>query len=271
MNRRQRSKFEHAVHKILRKEYAPKGDMERRGREHQQTTAEAEQKTKGEPNEPATGAQRSVKKDQRQIEQPKSSKRFWRDYEPIEKFNFVIAISTTIYMATTLFIYQQSRQSFIDGNRAYIVIKDALLFGPDPNNPKGIQPIPRTLGDLPHPIGQVDFINSGNTPAKETFTKFWFELRPDIIKPNCAAWVDPTQVSKSVVPKDGHIFASRRLQRTIGTSELREIANEKLSLVIYGCVAYLDIFDRPHKTVFCMLFDKNTGVMARCGKYNEID
>src|SRR5438105_2821927 len=56
-----------------------------------------------------------------------SQKRFWRDWEPTEKFTFVIAIFTVVYSLITLGLYLIARDTMRVDQRAWIAPLRFLL------------------------------------------------------------------------------------------------------------------------------------------------
>ena len=102
-------------------------------------------------------------------EQKKAKKRFWSDYEPIEKFNLMLVIFTGIYSAISLGSFYiargdlaVARESMRVSERPYVEMENNAV---DPSGPK--------FEFVTEPNGQPElniwFYNSGNTPARRCY------------------------------------------------------------------------------------------------------
>ena len=93
-----------------------------------------------------------------ETEAQKSTKRFWRDWQPIEKMTFVMAVFAVIYSLITLGLYCVSRQTMKEmqnTNRPYIFTTPNFSF------PEG-RPTPETIREIPVTIY---ILNVGVSPA----------------------------------------------------------------------------------------------------------
>jgi hypothetical protein len=166
---------------------------------------------------------------------------------------------------------RENSKAFMQGNRAYMTMENISLMA-IPKSPE----VPRLPGRLreagPIPIVMATLLNSGNTPAQDAKTLIWFELKPKI-EPHPCQWSpgDGLTNSASVVSRGDHIYPSQTLMNgPIGQNELPALGGERLFLVAFGCVAYKDIFNKPHLTTFCAAWKPNLDQMVGCSQYNEL-
>ena len=119
--------------------------------------------------------------ERRRHQQPNSKKRFWVDYEPIEKFNLLIAVSTTLYLVVTVLIYITAKQQLQISQRAFIYVDDPFLIGDGgmPGVPSGkpafLVANLHNSGDTPARRVTVDInycVNDGAVPSNFAFTAF---------------------------------------------------------------------------------------------------
>jgi hypothetical protein len=118
-------------------------------------------KPRHKPDEAASAAHGSGNTGEHPRDQ-QNSKRFWKDYEPIEKFNFVIALFTIAYAVTTVGLFCLTRETLQVEQRAFVYVKDKKLIRIDPAHPPPLG----TTGGI-----SIDFDNSGATPARNV--KHW--------------------------------------------------------------------------------------------------
>ncbi len=164
---------------------------------------------------------------------------------------------------------QDNAKAFIDGNRAYMAVYKARIVKGDADD----KAIDSRLGDAgPRPIVTIEFVNSGNTPSKDTRTRLWFRLKPQITAPDCDAPIGRDE-SVSVVAKGNTISTTSVLdpRQLIGPPQMIALRAQTAYLVAFGCMMYKDIFNIQRRTLFCAVWDPVTDSMAPCNHYNEIE
>jgi len=237
MNSRQQAKLTHAVRKLLRKEHSLETDVERR--ENQQSATQAETKSQDHPKETLPTTKPLIKKEHRQTKEATPKKRFWRDYEPTERFNCIIAASTTVYMVTTLFMYVTAKQELKVSHRAFIYAEDPFLIGDG-----GIPGVP----DKRPAFLTINLHNSGDTPARKALVDTNYCVTSGVMPNNFSF---PTSLNKQpqlLLPPKEYGQTSFQLPNSI----LADIEKEAKKLTVYGTVSYEDVFDEWHRTDFCV-------------------
>lgn len=176
-------------------------------------------------------------------------KRFWRDWEPIEKFTFCIAIFTFIYSMISIGIYFVSRDTMIVSQRAWVVY-DKLIGTPSSNiNNSG----------NPGKIIQPSWLNAGNTPTRN----FHIYTAPIVrtekpIDKNYTFQKVNMGFSPAVLGPKGSISGT---PLTVTIDDFEKIKNGTLVLTFWGEVTYNDIFPHTplHITKFCQ---ETIGIIA---------
>lgn len=195
-------------------------------------------------------------------------KRFWRDWEPIEKFTLIIAIFTIIYSLITYCIYDISKKNMIIGQRAFITTQKVVIRGAS-GIKFGVKPIGK-------PQVIVHYENSGQTPARKVIADFFYyrirSREPEEF--DFQRIPDSKVISEGALvgPKDDYWFS-----HDIPPDNLIDIQNKK-TLFVYGQISYFDIFKTRHITRFCFKSYRYTlnavdgtiidYIFHRCEKHN---
>lgn len=129
---------------------------------------------------------------------------------------------------------------------------------------------------------KLTILNTGKTPAKRviqkiviqkvsshesptfTYSVFYNNFSP-IINPNTARKIDVTMLTKEKSnPLDPPILTK---------ADVDEINSGNAYVVVFGKIAYFDIYDIPHWITFCFWKAWRTGTYPTrpCSEYNEID
>ena len=224
-------------------------------------------KSRNQPSEPTIAAHSGDHHKDGDSKAEKGPKRFWRDYEPIEKFNATIAIFTVVYSLVTVALYHVARETMTVSQRAFVFCKEALIVG-DGNKPGEVSPDRPALLIVTTP-------NSGDTPARQVVTSLNFCARPGPLPENFS------YPSPAGEPDVGPGLVAPKTQSQTGTilpaSTLRDIETARRKLFVYGDIKYLDIFNVWHKTEFCLVYGgmvlKDDGTIDRhyfnsCAEHN---
>lgn len=195
-------------------------------------------KTRNKPQEAAATAHRAATTNGHHDDhQKKPKKRLWRDYEPIERFNLIIAIFTVIYsLIESRRSLTFSRQALEYAQQAFVYMKEIQLAG----------------GGSPQGSAQWmvvgAFANSGLTQGRKT--NIWIEqkilpkgqsLSKDFPYP-----LDSPQAVSIVAPK-----SSGTVLQTIPSNVSQSVVDFDVRFFVYGTIRYCDIFNVPHITDFC--------------------
>jgi hypothetical protein len=117
--------------------------------------------------------------------------------------------------------------------------------------------------------------NVGQTPARDTVTESWVDLRPWPHPPggNWKGPPDPNPVSKNIIsPRQARAFKVGTA-RGLNAAELAEVAAGNIRrLYIYGSVTYVDVFGEGRVTEFCFAVKGTPGQpvdIAYCQENNK--
>jgi hypothetical protein len=211
----------------------------------------SKRKSSHDPGKMTTGAQAPIGAERQQAEKQEPKKRFWRDYEPIEKFNLLLVIFTGIYSGISLGLYRTAsgdlkiaKESMQQTERAYVFAIGAEM--------KRTGSKLRAGQKLPEGYASAVFIvhssNTGNTPARKAITIANSCVRDgalpnDFSYPN---WVNASKEGFLLPPKSP---VDNYITTTPETVDM--IVDGHKTLFLWGVISYFDVFDLPHKTEFC--------------------
>lgn len=171
----------------------------------------------------------------------KPQKRFWRDWEPMEKFTLIIAVFTILYSIVTYGLYGVTKDTLIINKRAFLYCKEVNII---PNTTKDGKIDPAKSNNI-----AILWVNSGETPARKVIISVNYcfrkgELPNDFSYPGMTGQEQPIMM---VSPKS-EITSLFALPNSIFNNL------EGNSLFIYGEVSYIDVFNVSHKTQFCQKY-----------------
>lgn len=188
-----------------------------------------------------------------------TKKKFWSDYDPIEKITFCNTIFVFLYLTVTIAlacIAHNQYSGLKTDERPWIRI------WPDQQGP----PIEGSF-KLP-----IHVLNSGKTPARSMVIKFSRE---------CVKMTDAPQLNKPPFMEIGtglefpNVPGDHQVSYDFNTSELEDFKTGKAALVFYGIATYSDFFGVQHWTKFCIasVGAPNVRLYApkNCAEYNDID
>lgn len=165
----------------------------------------------------------------------KSNKRFWRDWEPMEKFTFVIALFTIVYSVVAIGQYFITKNTLVVSQRAFVYAKHANIVGGEPADPLP----PNTSRKV-----DVTFGNSGQTWARNETATINFYFSKDGIPTDFTYPEDNPSQPVLIAPQaEVHLF------KTIPESDFLDITGKSLKLLfVYGTVSYQDVFGDHRQT-----------------------
>jgi hypothetical protein len=188
-----------------------------------------------------------------------ANKRFWRDYVPIEKMTFVMAIFSFLYSMVTIGLFIISYGE-LDGlkkdQRPWISVLSQTKL-PDKGNNLAVS---------------FFFVTTGKSPAKSVQATFYVEgvkngESPQLLATNQAGSFTTGILFPNTAPQIAPISYD-----LLG-SQLEDFKEGRIFLTIYGHVSYTDIFHTQHWTNFCGFgAGKEGGYTAqKCTAYNDTD
>lgn len=173
----------------------------------------------------------------------KTEKRFWIDYEAIEKFNFVIAVFAAVSSIATIGLYWIAKNTLDVSQRAFVFAAKADIVGDAPDLKIALPPHAQ--------IGiSVTFKNSGQTVSKHQTTTIGIFLNPSGGIPDGFSYPTnaPSQPILLAPQTETHLFQS------ISASQLADIKAGKELLFVYGTISYIDVFGNKHRTDYCFQY-----------------
>ena len=169
-------------------------------------------------------------------------KRFWRDWEPIEKFTFFIAIFTFIYSIVSIFLYCVSRENMIVSQRAYISSGNTTIASA----------LGRKLGQVPESDITIDtpFTNIGATPARRVSIQMDVCIRTSCLPEEFSfphtSLADNETSNLLIGPKN---TATQSIK--LSKDDLMAVQRSEKFLFVYGEASYFDIWGSRHKIQMC--------------------
>jgi hypothetical protein len=127
----------------------------------------------------------------------------------------------------------------------------------------------------------VEFINSGQTPAKALTYSFLVGFLPEVTDTSIAKGVaeaksGPSEFFPTVagtnrvdVVKDGTFKAAKEIE--ISQHDLDDALAGREILVALGTVNYADMFGSRHTTQFCRMFSPFTNRLHFCPVHNSVN
>ena len=209
----------------------------RRSKSKQIKAKEAEKKGGAQPPEASSGTDCPIDAPNHRPETKNPKKKFWRDWEPIEKFTFVIAISTVIYTVVSVFLYLTAAQTLKVSQRAFVYAEDPVLGG-----------IHKPLVETGQPAWfGINILNSGETPARKTRFEANLCAASGTVGPDFNWAPFPSDDTPSLIaPKRGN-----QIGLEMPEPALLSVEAGKLHLLVYGTITYQDVFKEAHRTDFC--------------------
>jgi len=192
-------------------------------------------------------------------EEQKTKKRFWRDYEPIEKMTLVMAIFAVIYSLITfglLFIAMRQVDSMRKEQRPWAIAGAQIQPMPDKGTPLTIL---------------FNIANTGKTPAKSISAEFYIETVKNGEEARLANSVKIFDLTTGILyPGIGPNYP---IQYDLLASQIEDYKAGRLFVVLYGTVVYTDVFKADHWSKFCGFYaGANGGFSAKkCTDYNDTD
>jgi len=182
-----------------------------------------------------------MEKQGNQTDTKKAKKRFWRDYESIEKFNFIIAVFAVFSSVAAIGLYFVTRETLQVSQRAFVYSKEVFIVG-DGGKP-GQSP-----ADKPALI-VITWDNSGETPARHVVPNVNFCARPGELPKDFSYPSEPRNVRFFIAPK-----AQAQTTISLPTDVLNGVETFKQRLWVYGDITYQDVFGHWHKTEFASVY-----------------
>jgi len=173
----------------------------------------------------------------------KTKKRFWLDWEPMEKFNFTIAVFTVVYSLVSIGLYRIAKNSLVVSQRAFVFAKSANVF-----NSAHVQ---TTVVRPPNAPAQVvvTFRNSGQTVAKNSTSHIEFVFGSGI--PSGFDFPYQNEPSKPVLIAPQ---SETSITKAISLEQLAEVESGKTLMFVYGENSYQDVFGDWHRTEYCFQY-----------------
>jgi len=168
-----------------------------------------------------------------------TKKHFWRDYDPITKFNFIIALFAIISSVATIGLYCIAKDTLIVSQRAFVYAEKANILGEAPDL-KISRPANAKIGI------DVVFKNSGQTLSKNQRSTMGTYFTTTGIPDDFKYPIELNSRPILLAPQ-----AETQLLRPISETELANVKSGKQLLFVYGDVTYEDVFGKSHKTEYC--------------------
>lgn len=178
-------------------------------------------------------------------------RRFWLNYEPIEKFTLFLVCFTAIYSIGFLYELYLS-------NRAYVYVSPFYVEGIEANSKPKIK---------------LSINNAGRTPAHSAriYTSIEFVKYP--IDKNATFASIPKDMA---APPQTTIFPSTPVgapviaPKALLDSSIKLIKQDNVArIAVWGTIIYWDVFHFQHHTNFCFLYSENGGEVEYCPVHND--
>jgi hypothetical protein len=169
---------------------------------------------------------------------PKSEKRFWRGWEPMEKFTFVIAVFTVIYSIVTVGMYKTAKDTLTVSQRAFVYAETAEIVNSSHTRVDGLQPSQNSKTSV-----YVTFKNSGQTPAISTSATISVLFEPGI--PKDFGFPEPQGTQSTLVAPQSETHDLE----VIPDDKLADVESGKTNMFVYGtfCIKMsLETVTRPN-------------------------
>jgi hypothetical protein len=158
-------------------------------------------------------------------------KRFWRDWEPMEKFTYVIAIFTVAYSVISLGMYLIAKETMVVSQRAFVYTETVDIANSPHVKIAGLEGRPNS------PISAVvTFKNSGQTPATDVSSTISVLFQLGI--PKDFGFPEPQGTESTFVAPQTE---SHDLE-IIPADKLSDAEGGKTNLFVYGTISYKDVF-----------------------------
>jgi hypothetical protein len=197
------------------------------------------------PSKTSTAANSPCNAEGHQQQAERRKKRFWIDWEPIEKYTWVIAIFTVIYSAVTAGLYFTAKDTLVVSQRAFVFAKQANVLNSSHVQSSVVRP-PNTPALL-----IVIFRNSGQTVATNSISTMGYLLSStDTGIPSGFSYPITIKTQPVLVAPQSEM----NISEVIPASDLTDVEAGKKLLFIYGDITYEDVFGMKHTTEFCFQY-----------------
>jgi hypothetical protein len=193
-----------------------------------------------------------------------TKKRFWRDWNPIEKFTFCIAVFTCIYSVFAALQWCEMKKT--------VDITDKSFRG-DQRAWIGITKIDG-VAEAGKPLNiTVWFKNTGRTPAKNIDAAVVQEPVPATGVPNFALEDSVVRQSKPIIPPQGEFNMSLNdvITKPLDDKTFKSITSKETIVYIHGIVKYDDIFERHHWITYCYFIASDGHSYNAYKEHNDMD
>lgn len=193
-----------------------------------------------------------------------TKKRFWRDWEPIAKMTFVMALFTVIYSLITAGLYCIANRQ-LDGmkkdQRPWIRLWSEVSVS-GKTMPVKTSPITITLHVL----------NVGKTPAKSFSADIFVEPVKNGTEPRMNK--SPRLVNLATGVVFPNVPTEFPVNYTLLQSEWEDYKEGRAFLIIYSHIVYKDLFQKDHWTDSCEYSGPHPEAFSsakNCTDYNNTD
>lgn len=193
-----------------------------------------------------------------------TKERFWRDWNPIEKFTFCIAVFTCIYSVFAALQWCEMKRS--------VDITDNSFRG-DQRAWIGITSI-NGMAEIGKPLNvTIGFKNTGRTPAKNIDSAAVQEPVPPNGVPNFTLEDSVIRQSKPIIPPQGEFIVplNTSTNKPLDDKAFKAITSKEIIVYIHGILKYDDIFDRHHWITYCFYLTPDGKSYDAYKEHNDMD
>mgnify|MGYP001589455165 CR=1 FL=1 len=171
----------------------------------------------------------------------KNPTNWFRQLPKTERFEFGIAIIGLVIAALLLVStsgqWYTANKSLKTAERAWVTVKRISLDKPI------------KAGEIP--TVNIEFYNSGHSPALKLAIIHTVGLRDRLPFGEMPLMAPQGYRSLTVIGPSVSHFSNVGLPRQLTQSDMKKVDAQQAFLVTWGEMAYMDIFDKPHRTTFC--------------------
>jgi hypothetical protein len=197
-------------------------------------------------------------------------KSYWRRQILISKWlNWITGIAAAIALGGLYFVYLQAfsarvaaessaeqvtlmKESMKLTERAWVGVTDKVMLTFQTDKPMKAKVVLQNTGKTP----AVKCVTHGKiVQVNERWTKERFESFRDPDGPQLGIAMTPNADVRSLF--NGPI------------PNIEQIRTGKAFVYFFGRITYLDIFDKPHFTKFCGIYDMDENAFVNCGEYSD--
>jgi hypothetical protein len=193
-----------------------------------------------------------------------TKKRFWKDYEPIEKMTLVMAVFAVIYSIITFGLYliaNRQLEGLKKDQRPWV-----KALGGQVNIAGNVMPEKTPVLNIP-----LHILDIGKTPAKNIRADFFIESVKNGNEPLLNKSSVLMQATTGIVfPLDIQDFPA---SYSLLQGDWEDWKEGRSFLVIYGHITYKDIYQTEHWTDYCQFSSPKAGgyTAKKCTDYNSAD